>query len=238
MAIERIDVYLDDATEPIRRLEGLPFALDLDTASLSDGEHTLRVLTVHSDQKRSERRIGFTVRNGSDLGLEGLEDGATVSGPLKLRFQPEATTLAARSNIPAWIYPVASLVVLGGIWAFFAFTSGGASGATVDAALLKQGTSLFAQNCSSCHGAQGKGTPGYAPPLAGNPNLGDANHVIDTVVKGLKTGVEVAGTKYTSPMPSFEKLSDDEIAAITTSVRNSWGNQFGGISASEVKARR
>ena len=44
------------------------------------------------------------------------------------------------------------------------------------------GAQVYADNCASCHGANGEGVPGTFPPLTGNPNAADPDHV-STVVR-------------------------------------------------------
>jgi mono/diheme cytochrome c family protein len=39
-------------------------------------------------------------------------------------------------------------------------------------------------------------------------------------------------------MPPTPQLSDDEIAAVSTYARNSFGNSFGVVTPAEVKSRR
>ena len=234
--IERIEVYLDGATEPSTRLEGPPFRLELDTTTLPDGPHTLRIVT-HANGGTSERQLAFQVQNQPAVHLAGLEDGAVVQGKLSLGFDgPAPVAPPATSNVPVWLYPLASVLVLGGVWAFFAFFMG--SGSSVDPAVMTQGKAVYAANCAGCHNADGTGTPEYAPPLAGNPHLADAGHVLEAIIKGLKGGVEVAGKKYTAPMAALSQLSDADVAAVTTYVRNSWGNAFGSVSEADAKAKR
>jgi len=62
--------------------------------------------------------------------------------------------------------------------------------------------------------------------------------VVKTVIHGLASGVEVNGVKYTQPMPAFGQLSDEEVAAVATYIRNSWGNKFGGVKPEQAKAAR
>ncbi len=52
--------------------------------------------------------------------------------------------------------------------------------------------------------------------------------------------IEVKGEKYSGlvPMTAFKGLSDEEISAVLTYVRNSFGNQASVISADRVKAVR
>lgn len=95
----------------------------------------------------------------------------------------------------------------------------------VEAQLLEEGGRLYAQHCAACHGDRGQG--GAGPALAGNGKLQDATFVMTQVL---------IGSRF---MPPFgDKLSDRQIAAVLTFVRNSWGNRLGAISEEMVKARR
>lgn len=103
-----------------------------------------------------------------------------------------------------------------------------------------KGAALFANNCASCHGAEGKGVPGTFPPLAGDPVVNAANPTahIGAVLHGL-SGHVINGQKYEAPMPAFaDQLSDQEIADIIDHERSSWGNRGALISAADVVAAR
>jgi mono/diheme cytochrome c family protein len=99
---------------------------------------------------------------------------------------------------------------------------------------------LFADNCASCHGAEGKGVPGTFPPLAGDPVVNAANPTahIGAVLHGL-SGQMINGQKYEAQMPAFaDQLSDQQIADIIDHERSSWGNRGALISAADVVAAR
>ncbi|MWR20577.1 c-type cytochrome, partial [Helicobacter pylori] len=102
------------------------------------------------------------------------------------------------------------------------------TGAQTDALLAQlkaEGQAIYARICVACHGAEGQGGVGVR--LAGNSQLGNVRNVVGQIVGG---GQE---------MPAFGRLlSDREIAAVATYIRNSWGNQFGVITEEEVKAAR
>ncbi|WP_245587618.1 c-type cytochrome [Calidithermus chliarophilus] len=93
------------------------------------------------------------------------------------------------------------------------------------AKLMAEGEPLYTRYCAGCHGANGAG--GVGPKLAGVPNLKDARFTIRQILGG---GQQMPGFGGT--------LSDQEVAAVTTYIRNSWGNQFGVTTAEEVKANR
>ena len=103
-----------------------------------------------------------------------------------------------------------------------------------------KGAALFADNCASCHGAEGKGVPGTFPPLAGDPVVNAANPTahIGAVLHGL-SGQVINGQKYEAQMPAFaDQLSDQQIADIIDHERSSWGNRGALISAADVVAAR
>ena len=100
------------------------------------------------------------------------------------------------------------------------------------------GSTVFAQNCASCHGAEGKGVPGAFPPLAGNPFVtGDAAKVIGAVMHGMTTPISVNGAAYHGAMPAWaSKLSPAEVAAVVTYIRSAWGNHAPAVTEAQVKA--
>jgi mono/diheme cytochrome c family protein len=88
------------------------------------------------------------------------------------------------------------------------------------------GNTVFQQNCAACHGAEGKGQPGYFPPLAGNPDLfKDQSFPVLVVLNGISGPITVEGRSYNGSMPAFGHLSDAEIAAVVNFVRDTWGNK-------------
>ena len=118
--------------------------------------------------------------------------------------------------------------------------AGGVAAAAGDAA--SDGRAVFAQNCASCHGAEGRGQPGYFPPLAGNPDIAaDRLLPVLVVLHGLSGSIDVAGKIYASSMPPFDHLSDTEVAAVVNYVQRAWGNVAPGgseIDAAAVAAQR
>jgi ubiquinol-cytochrome c reductase cytochrome b subunit len=114
-----------------------------------------------------------------------------------------------------------------------------AGGATVVAA-GPDGSKIYGTNCASCHGANGQGTPGAFPPLAGNPFVtGDPSKVIAAVNNGMHGAINVGGQQYNGVMPAWKAtLKPDEIAAVITYIRSSWGNKASPVTAAQVKAAK
>ena len=100
------------------------------------------------------------------------------------------------------------------------------------------GAKVFSANCSSCHGANGQGSPGAFPPLANNPVVtGDPNKVIGIVLGGLHGSISVAGQTYNGQMPPWKgTLSNGDVANVITYIRGSLGNNHASpVSEAQVK---
>ena len=54
------------------------------------------------------------------------------------------------------------------------------------------------------------------------------------MLDGFEGKIEVEGVKYNSYMSSFSYLSDKEVSAVLTYVRNSFGNDTTDVSVAEV----
>jgi len=110
-----------------------------------------------------------------------------------------------------------------------------------DAALFRKGAEIYSReaHCATCHQPNGGGLPAAGfPPIAGTEwMLKDDERLIKLTLKGLIGPITVKGVKYPGqvPMTPFEHLlKDDEIAAVLTFARNSFGNKASPISADQV----
>ena len=111
---------------------------------------------------------------------------------------------------------------------------------SMDNAQMKMGENVYSANCTACHNSDGKGIPNLAASLANNPGLlaDDASSIITTVLQGGR-GAVTAGNPTSGAMPSFAwKLSDEQVAAVATYLRNSWGNAAKPVRADEVADKR
>ncbi len=133
----------------------------------------------------------------------------------------------------------ARLVYLGAFVAVAVMLTLGHFSGKVMGAQAADGKTIFAANCSACHGANGLGGGPY-PPLAGNPdvNAADSAGVIRIVLNGRTGPLEVNGKQYGGNMPAWRDLSDADIAAVLTYVRSAWNNGAPAVSADQVAAAR
>lgn len=100
--------------------------------------------------------------------------------------------------------------------------------------LFATGEEIYNNTCIACHQAGGTGAESevaytYYPPLAGNPyvTLEDPAPVTQTVLFGR------------GGMPAFRGMSDMEVAAVLTYVRQAWENDASAVSpelVAEVRA--
>jgi mono/diheme cytochrome c family protein len=169
---------------------------------------------------------------------------------------PEAEPAASRSTMPIWIIVVTlMLMFLGAVYfdhhsgwfdkqVYPPYTSAEElasyqpkSGA---ASMLAHGKAVYGTYCGLCHGSDGLGKPGQAPPLAGSEwvakDIASLAHIPLTGLTGL---IQVKGRDWNLSMaPMGATLSDADLAAVLTYIRTSWGNQNGAVSADQIKAAR
>jgi mono/diheme cytochrome c family protein len=100
-------------------------------------------------------------------------------------------------------------------------------------------------HCVTCHQADGKGIENTYPSLVKSEWLqGDTDRVIKIVLKGLLGPLKINGKLYgntpaTPPMIGFGPLdNDEEIAAVISYVRQSFGNDFDFVNPADVKRVR
>ena len=105
---------------------------------------------------------------------------------------------------------------------------------------LSVGAKLYEAHCADCHGLRGQGREDVYPALAGNRALlmDNSNNLAHSVLGG---GYAAATAGHARPfgMPPFMlRLTDREIAAVLTYVRNAWGNQAGALSEFDINKLR
>jgi mono/diheme cytochrome c family protein len=103
-----------------------------------------------------------------------------------------------------------------------------------------RGARLYGQHCAQCHGEGGRGVPQAYPALAGNRAVlmkQTANLVQIVLNGGYAPATEGNPRPYGMP-PFVLVLTDAEIAALLTHVRQSWGNQGSEVTTLDVNRMR
>tara|TARA_R110002073_G_scaffold8027_18_gene44841 strand:+ start:821 stop:4351 length:3531 start_codon:yes stop_codon:yes gene_type:complete len=100
-------------------------------------------------------------------------------------------------------------------------------------------------HCATCHLTHGQGSANVYPPLVGSPWVnGSEERLIKMALHGVWGKMTVNGKTFdpsrgVPPMTAFRSLlKDEELAAVLTFVRNTWGNQSSPVSAASVKKVR
>jgi mono/diheme cytochrome c family protein len=109
------------------------------------------------------------------------------------------------------------------------------------AAIFAEGKKQYGMICAACHGDDGLGKPGQAPPLAGSEwvNAASFKRIEEIPQLGLSGDIHVAGQDWNLSMaPMGVALSDSDLAAVLTYIRGSWGNKGGPVTDADVKAMR
>jgi mono/diheme cytochrome c family protein len=102
------------------------------------------------------------------------------------------------------------------------------------------GSAIYQDLCAACHGSDGRGVAYLIPDLAGSASVAsdEPTSIVRVVLNGAKT-VATQDEPTGAAMPSFKwQLSDAEVAAVATYVRNSWGHAASATSASDVRKAR
>jgi mono/diheme cytochrome c family protein len=115
-----------------------------------------------------------------------------------------------------------------------------AAPAVLEAAGSAAGAKLYEKHCAGCHGMKGDGVPNAYPALAGNRavTMPQTANLVQIVLHG-GFAPATQGNPRPFGMPPFVLvLTDAEIAAVLTHLRQSWGNQATGVTALEVNHMR
>ena len=110
-----------------------------------------------------------------------------------------------------------------------------------------RGLALYRSICQACHGADGNGVNGLAPPLNNSDWVtGDKKRLAAVVLYGLSGPITVSKKLYKAPEVSGEmpgiasntNFSDEDVSQVLSYIRGSWANSADKVSKEEVAAIR
>lgn len=93
--------------------------------------------------------------------------------------------------------------------------------------MVNQGAKTYADRCAGCHGKDGNGVAGVYPPLNGNSSVNEPtgiNAVRVVLLGGFPPATKGNARPYSMP-PFAQQLSDSDVAAVVTYIRQAWGNK-------------
>jgi mono/diheme cytochrome c family protein len=107
--------------------------------------------------------------------------------------------------------------------------------------VITAGATVYDVQCGTCHLPTGLGAPDSGPKLAGSPvvQASDPASLINVILYGPQLPDPAPPTGEWQHMEAFgEKLSDEEIAALASYLRNAWNNKGGEVTAAQVARQR
>ncbi len=117
-----------------------------------------------------------------------------------------------------------------------------ADGIAPDSQLMGNGRTIYNLHCGTCHLPTGEGDPEMAPKLNRGSLVVQADNPA-SMINAILHGPELPGLplapRWLDPMEEFQYiLSNEEIAAVASFIRNSWDNAAGMVTPEQVAAQR
>lgn len=200
--------------------------------------------------KRAEIRKTIDEAQAAGFAYKEVEAGKVVQVPPHDVFAHLGKSLVSEKPAPV---AIDAQIVPGGVVAEAKANEKGpdleavdkltpAADAPIDPALMEAGKAHFmgAGTCFACHGMNGEGGP-VGPTLTESEWVtGPVSNLIRIQLRGLQGPIPLKGAIYTplAPMTPLATQSDEQIAAVLTYIRNSFGNKASAVLPEQVKMLR
>lgn len=124
----KVILFIDEETNPVAEFT-TPANFELDTRKMTDGKHTLKIISKSPDGKEGIRVVPFEVRNGPHIDIEGIKEETIVDGIVPLMINAYSKGNANRfyiegsetpKSIPAWVWIM--LITIAAWSMFYLFT--------------------------------------------------------------------------------------------------------------------
>jgi mono/diheme cytochrome c family protein len=109
-----------------------------------------------------------------------------------------------------------------------------------DDAAMVAGAAIYRDQCSACHGLEGKGVNELFPSISDSSMVrsDDPTTSIRLILRGARS-IQTRSQETGPGMPSYgRQLDDAEVAAVLTYIRNSWGGAAASVTPMEVSKVR
>ena len=179
---------------------------------------------------------------GASAGIAGW-DAAHIAALLTSGVSPRAMAMGPMAEV---VYRSTQNLTAEDARAIAAYLQSSASQApqrqapAADQRTMARGAAVYADHCAECHGDNGEGALPAYPALAGNPSMNAvvAANGIKAVLNGGYAPVTRANPRPYGMPPFFGRLNDQEVAAVLTYARASWGNGGAPVPALDVERYR
>jgi len=208
---------------------------------------TQRLIALAADASRAEP-VRIALLNGVVAGLSGQTSGGpAVAGGRAGGGIPGVARqrqLSVQINLPSHPRQLTAMASGSGVLAQAAATATSVIGwpgkprptapprTPAEETLFQQGRELYTSTCEGCHMPEGQGVPGVGAVLAGSPFVtGNPNVTVRILLHGKEGPIGLMP-------PAGQSMSDEEIAAVTTYIRQSFGNIASPVPPAGVKEWR
>ncbi len=250
--------------QPVKDNEGYPISTPpwgtLNAIDLNEGEILWQVPLGHHPGLEHEPPTGSFNMGGPIVTAGGLVFIGAAMDEMFRAYDKETGELLWEVKLPAGGYATPATYVVDGKQyvviaaggggkpgtragnSFLAFTlpdkntEGRAESGDASRETLSEAAQLYTTRCAPCHQFSGQGTGDLFPPLQETDWVeGDEDRLIKVVLGGLGGSIEVNGKTFDGEMPPWKEfLSDEQVAAILTYIRTSWGNKASAIKPEDV----
>lgn len=110
-----------------------------------------------------------------------------------------------------------------------------------NAEAIVRGKRRYSETCGQCHQGNGLGTPGQFPPLAGSEWVteNDPARLVRIALHAVQGPISVKGQDWNLVMSLNAitlGISDEDLAAILTYIRQDWGNKAPAVTPAQIAA--
>jgi mono/diheme cytochrome c family protein len=107
-------------------------------------------------------------------------------------------------------------------------------------ARMQTGEAIYADTCAACHAGSGGGADGMFPRLANNQVVQQDDPT--TILRVVLQGAQSVATPLAPTAPSMPslgwRLNDQQVADVSTYIRNAWGNAASAVTPEAVRKMR
>ena len=215
------------------------FLKDTDPQLRAQGIRVAETLIEKGDSKLLADVQALAHDPDPSVALQVLMTGKLLSDA---KLWPDYSKFAQNTMLTS---PSKGVKTLGSVLLTGADRVGGQEYNAAEIAVLEKGREIFREVCFACHGFDGKGMPmdglrpgtTLAPPLSGSLTVRSHRDASVHVLLNGFTGV-VGGKLYDAQMVPMNTNDDEWIAAVSSYVRNSFGNHGALVKPGDVKRIR